>query len=120
MLGSKIDPLHTDERNDDLVDATPEQREQHQRNQYRGNRQLDIDDAHDQRIDATPDIAGKQAEQRSDCEGKTGADGRDDQTDAQAIDDGAQHIASLIIGTEDIQSAVKPSRQRRQPAIEKF
>ena len=42
-----IGPLHRDQRDHDLVDALAEHREQHQRDEDRRKRKLQVDDAHD-------------------------------------------------------------------------
>ena len=58
-----------DQRRDQLPLALAEQRGEHQRQQDRRKRQLQIDDPHDQRLDAPADEAGQRAQRGAEREG---------------------------------------------------
>jgi hypothetical protein len=60
--------LDSHERRDDLARSLPQHRDQDQRNQDRRKGELDVDDAHDQRLDAAADIRGGEPHRKSDDE----------------------------------------------------
>ena len=65
-----------------------------------GQRQLDVDEIHDERVDASAEIAADQSERRAD---QTGNDRRakpDHERDARAVDHPAEIIAPKRVGAE--------------------
>jgi hypothetical protein len=63
-----VRPLHGDERGDDLARALPQHGDQDQRDQDRRERELDVDDAHDERLDAAADVRGREPHREPDGE----------------------------------------------------
>ena len=112
-----VGPLHRDQRDDDLVDALAQDREQDQRDQDRRERQLDVDDAHDQRLDPAADIGRDQARPRCRWRARSPCSiDADAERDAQAVEDRRQHVAALVVGAEPERAAGRAPASRRQLA----
>ena len=72
-----IGPLDDDERDDDLVDAAAEHGEQHERDEDRREGELQVDDAHDDRLDPPAGIGREHADRGADRAGDQDRDRAD-------------------------------------------
>src|SRR5690606_2026453 len=99
-------------------DPAAHHRQQDERDQHGGKAEDEIHDAHDEGVDETADIGGDQPRHAADG-GRNGHGGNaDDQTAAQPVQNGAQHVAALTVGAQPLHHAIHGFRQRRQPAVE--
>ena len=113
----KIGILCGHQRPDQLRLALPQKCDDHQCKQDRRERQLQIDKAHDQRLDPAPDIGCKNAKGRADGQrdeacGKPDLDGN-----AQPVKDGREQIAPLRIGAEDMGVPARADETRWSAAV---
>ncbi len=85
-----------------------------ERDQDRGEGELHIGDAHDQRIEAATDVAGNQAERDPEHKGKQHRGEADAERDARAVHDGGEDVAPLVVGAEGIlrHAFLVPGRRR--------
>ena len=88
-----------------LPTPLPDQRKHHQRDEDSREAEHQVDEPHDQRIDAAAEIGGDQAERRPDPEGHDAADDTDREARAQAVDHGRQHVAALPVRAEPVDAA---------------
>jgi hypothetical protein len=65
-----VRPLHRHQRDDDLVHALAQHREQHKGDQDRRERQLDVGDAHDHRVGEAAEVRRGETEHQADREGE--------------------------------------------------
>ena len=94
-------PIRTsDQRDDDLVDALAEDGQEHQRHQDRREGELQVDQAHDQRVDPAAGIGREQPERRCRPRRRSAPSRRRRSADAQAVEDRRQHVAALVVGAE--------------------
>ena len=112
-----VRPLDDDQREHDVHHALAQHGEDHQRDQDRRERELQVDEAHDGGIGAAADIGGDQAERGADDAGdERGAD-TDAEGDAQAVEDAGEHVAALVVGAERVGVAGGRCGTRRQAAV---
>ncbi len=97
-------------RQDDAGDAIDQEGDQDG-----GKRQLDVGDAHDQRIDGPADIAADQPEGHAEDEGEDDRAEADEDRDPRTIENGRQHVATLCVGPERVGpfAAFDPGRGQR-------
>ncbi len=95
-----VGPLHRHQRDHDVGQARLEQRQQDQRQQDRRKRQLQIGDPHDQRLDAPARETGDQPQHRPQRQRDHRAHGPHAHADAQAVEDGGQDVAALVVRAE--------------------
>ena len=107
-------PLHQHQGEHHLADALADEREHHQRHEDGREAEHQVDEAHDQRVDAAAEIGGDQAERRPDPERHDAADDADREARAQAVDHGRQHVAALSVRAEPIGAARHALRARRR------
>ena len=112
-----IGPLHADERDHHLVDAFAENGHQNERDQDGGKRQLNIDEPHQTGIDRPAEISGDHAERRANHEGDAGGHDADEQAQAQAVENGGQHVTTLVIGPQQKQVAGEAARARGELVV---
>ena len=112
-----VSPLHGDQRDDDLAGALPEQGQQHQGDQNRREGELDVGNAHQHAIGTPAHVGGQHADHRADQQGDEGGRGAHQQRDAQAVEDAGEHVAALVIRTEDRRLAVAQLRARFQARV---
>ncbi|MNV64314.1 hypothetical protein D3C71_1569500 [compost metagenome] len=98
----EIRPLHDDQRNDHLIHTLAQNRQQHQRDENGGERQLDIHNPHQQRIDAAAEIGGDQPHGGADAKGRQHRHGRHQQAGAHAVEDGREQVARLPVRAQQI------------------
>ena len=96
----EIGVLRSDQRRDELRLALAEHGGDHQRQQDRGEGELEIDDAHDEGFAPAAEIGGGDAERDADGEGDRAGDQPHLQGDAQAVEDGGEQVAPLRVGAE--------------------
>ena len=108
-----VGPFDDHQREHDVHHALAEQGEDHQRDEDRGEGQLQIDQAHDRGVGAAADIGGEQPERRADDAGDDRGADADAEGDAQAVEDAGQHVAALVVGAERVGVA---GRRMRNPA----
>ena len=106
----KIRVLRRYQRRDQLPFPLPEQRCKHQGQQNGGKRQLQIDDAHDQRLDAPADEAGQRPQCRAKGECDRAGHQADLNRDSQAVNDGRKQVPPLCIRAEPVRVAVAPDK----------
>ncbi|MCY1374922.1 hypothetical protein D9M69_622960 [compost metagenome] len=110
-------PLHQHQRQDDLVHAAPQHHQQHQRHQDGREAQDEVHDAHKHGVDQAAHIGGHEADRAADGGGQHHGGQAHHQADAQAIQNGAEHVAALVIGAEPGDAAVHQRLARRQAAV---
>ncbi len=88
-----------------------------QRDQDRREGELDIGDTHDQAVDAAAEIARDQAEQNAERAGEHHAEHADRDRDAQAVENGRQHVAALLVGAEQVRTLTIGAPERRDARI---
>ena len=97
-----VGPLHRDQRDDDLVDALAQHRQQDQRHQDRREAELDVDHPHQHLLEAAAGIGGQHAQHRAQRERDRAAHHAHVQRHTQSVQDGAEHVAALAIGTQQV------------------
>ncbi len=112
-----IGPLHRHQGEDDLARARAQHREQDERHQDGREAELDVDDAHDQPVDAAAEIGRRQADRGADQHGDHGAHHADAERDAQAVEDAREHVAALVVGAEPERVARHRLAARRHAAV---
>ena len=106
----EIGVLRRHQRGDELRHALAEQRGEHQREQDRRKRQLQVDDAHDEGFDPPAEIGRARAEHGAEHERHRAGRDADLDRDAQAIEDRREEIAALRVGAEDVHVAAGPDK----------
>ena len=112
-----VRPLHGHQRGDDFAGSLPQHGDQDQRNQDRRERKLDVDDAHDQRLDAPADVCGGESHREPDDECEHRCDDTDAEADPETVENRRQHVASLVVGAQPKGAARGGGRSGRQPAV---
>ena len=119
-VGGPVRQADRDDQHDDrrlLVilrrDQAARDAEHEKRDQDRRKRELDIGDAHDERIGAAADIAGHQAERDADRDREHHRGKADQQRHARAEKDRREHVAALIVGAEQEHAAGHGARLAR-------
>ena len=97
-----VGPLHAHQREDDLVHAFAQHRDEDQRHQDRGKSELDIHDAHQDALEAPAHIGGEHAEQTAQRERDHAARHAHQQRHAQAVENGRQHVPALPVRAEQV------------------
>ena len=112
-----VGPLDRDERGDHLARALPQHRDQDQRDEDCRERELDVDDAHHQRLKLPADVGSREAHREPDDQRADRADHADHERNAQPVEDCRQHVAALVVRAEPEASAIGRGRPGRQPAV---
>ena len=95
-------PLHDHQGQHHVEDPLAEDRQQDQRHQDGREAQLKVHHAHDERIRTAAVVGGVQADQGPEAQGDQHRDEGHPEADAQAVEDGAQHVAALIVGAQPV------------------
>ena len=98
-------PLHQDDGDDHLVDASPDGGEQHEGDQDRRETEHEVHDAHDRRIDGPAELGRDEAGENPDGERARGGRQADQQAGAETVQDRAEHVAALRVGSEPVSDA---------------
>ncbi|CAG4883101.1 protein of unknown function [Georgfuchsia toluolica] len=115
----EIGPLHGGQRDHDLAQPRPAQCKQHQRDEDRGEGELQIGETHQQRVNAFAIPGGTQAKQAADEEGAAAAGNTYTQADAQAVNNCREQVAPLFVAAEQVQHVrCAAAAAGRQPCIE--
>ena len=113
-----VGPLHRNERDDDLVDALAEDRDQHQRDQDRWKGKLKVDDTHDDRLDPPADVGREQPDAGPDHHRQKAGEHTDRERDPEPVEDGAVQVAPGAVGAQPERVAVKTFRTGRLTGIQ--
>ena len=117
--GARIQrPLDGHERDDHLVQALAEDGQQDQRQQDGGKGQLQVDDAHHQRINPAAEVGGHQPQHQAQGQGRHGAEGAHPKRGAQAVKNAREHVASLVVRAEQEAAPGGRGLARRQLGIQ--
>ena len=95
-----IRPLHQNQCDDHLVDAGAQHGNQDQRHENCRERQLDVDDPHDQGVDLAAVVGGDQPDDATDAKRDDARHHADAETDPQPVENGTQQIPSGAVGAE--------------------
>ena len=112
-----VRPLHGDQCNHDLVDALAEGRQQHQRDEDGRERQLQVDDPHDDCFDPAAEPGGDEPDRETDGERAHRGQRAYAEADAQAVENRRQHVAPLVVAAQPERHAVQALAARRQLRI---
>src|SRR5690606_17959767 len=103
---------------DNLVDAAAHHGQQHQRHQDGGKAQDEVDDAHQHGVDEAAYVGSHQPGHAADGGGQAYRRQAHHQADAQAVQNGAEHVAALVVGAQQVNLAVHRGGAWRQAAVE--
>ena len=117
--GARVDrPLHDGERDNDFVDPLAQQCQKDQSHEDGRERQLNIDNTHQKRVQTPAIKCGGQADGQSHRQGDRCAADRHDKAGAQSPEDCTQNIAACSIRAQQGDGTIKHFLARRQSAIE--
>jgi hypothetical protein len=94
------DPLADPQDEDEVEDPRPQHDQEHDREQDERERQLDVGDAHDERVEAAAEVAPKDAERGPERAADDHRGEADEQRDACAVDQARQHVSAQRVGAE--------------------
>ena len=113
----EIGVLRGHQRRDELPFALAQQGGQHQGQQDGREGQLQVDDAHDQRLDAATDKTGQRAQRGTERERNHARDQPDLQRDTQPVQDGRIQVAPLRVGAKQMGETAAAKIARRAPRV---
>ena len=102
----KVGILRSDQRHDQWPPALAEQGGKHQCQKDGGERQLQVDDAHDERLDAPTHKAGQRAQRGAQRKGDGAGHETHLQRDAQPVQDRREQVAPLRVGAQPMGEAL--------------
>ena len=85
-----------------LPQAGAEQGDEPDREEEAGERQHDVDDAHDRRVGGAAEVAGDGTEQPTGDQGQGHRDDPDEERHAGAVDDPGEHVTAEIVEAEPV------------------
>ena len=101
------------DRDDGVLEPGPQRRHEGERQDQRRERQEDVGDPHQHRVEPAAEVAGERPDREPDRPDDD-RDQRDDrQRDPRAVDDAAEHVAPDLVGAEEVRAARRLQHRRQ-------